>query len=127
MEKGLPTTGVKVDARLEDTAIDGEVFLFLHGEEGPKECTKKNLLFPQEKVQTVLYRTLPESTAHPAHPAHFHDSGRSLCAISQKSRPMQSIYQRPSTASGLLMVVGFWFCFCFLNKKSEVCSSEAAV
>lgn len=81
-------------------------------------------LLPQEKVQIVLYRTFPESTANPAHPASFHDSGRSLLAISQKSGPIQSIYQRPSTASGLLMVVGFCFVFVFQTKRVKAVAQK---
>lgn len=70
-------------------------------------------LLPQEKAQIVLYRTLPVSTAHPAHPAGFHDSGRSQHGNFTKSRPIQSINQRPSPGSRLLMVVGFVFVFVF--------------
>lgn len=99
MEKGLPTIGVKVDARLEDTAIDGEVFLFLHGEEGPKECTQTS--FPRRKRRLIFTELCPRarpilhiqliSMTQGDHCAQFHKN-QDLCSPFTKGLPQHQDY-----------------------------------
>lgn len=124
MEKGLPTTGVKVDARLEDTAIDREVFLLLHGEERPKECTQTS--FPRRKRRLFFTELCPR--ARPI--LHIQlismtqgDHVRNFTKIKTDTVHLPKAFHSIRIINGC----GFWFCFCFLNKKSEVCSSEIAI
>lgn len=113
----LPTRGRRVDAGLEDTAIDIEVFLFSHGEEGPKRFTQTS--FPRRKRRLFFIELCPRAWPILHIQLVSMTQGGHRMAISQKSRPIYTV-NLPKAFHSVRIINGCGFCFVcgfFLNKE----------